>query len=329
MLTLTNDMLINITKQVAIYFGIPVLCAGLLGNILNIIVFLSLKTFRQNSCAFFLIIMSFLNIGQLLTSLVSRIFITGFNNNWTETSISFCKFRNYCLQVCALTSSTCMCLATIDQFLVTSLRSRWQQLFNIKRAYILCIVFFIIWLLHGVPTLIWFSPVISRRTNDITCTIINLNYQQYFTYGYTLILTGMLPILITVVFGTLAYRNVRQIRFRRVPIVRRELDKQLTSMVLIQVVHNFFVVVPYVTILIILTSTTPTNYPSNYMQIVLAIAITGFIYYLYFASPFYIYICVSKRFRQQLNHVLFGRYKKRPVEQIISINQILPVFQEF
>ena len=45
-------------KLMAIYYGIPVFTLGVVGSCLNIIVFLSLKTFRQSSCAFYLLMMS-------------------------------------------------------------------------------------------------------------------------------------------------------------------------------------------------------------------------------------------------------------------------------
>jgi hypothetical protein len=280
---LTKALLTTIPQIITIYFGIPVLIAGLTGGILNIIVFLSLKTFRQSSCAFFLTIMSFVDIGQLLTSLLSRIMITGFNIDWTETSVAYCKFRYYCLQVCALTSYTCMCLATIDQFLATSLRPRWQQFFNIKQARFLCISFFIIWLLHGIPCLIWYSPVISSNSGSATCSITNAIYQKYSTYCYSLILAGILPIIITVSFGCLAYRNVRQIPYRTVPLVRRELDKQLTSMVLVQVVHNFLVLVPYISVIVVLFSVNVNAQSLNYAELIFLNRLTGLIYYLCFA----------------------------------------------
>ena len=147
-------MLLNtITRQLTIYFGIPVPVAGVIGAILNIIVFLSLRTFRKNSCAFFLIVMSFVNIGQLLTGLLSRIMIGGWDLDFTERSSAYCKFRYYCLQVCTLTSYSCMCLATIDQFLATSLRPQWQQFFTIRRAKFLSLVVFLVWMCMAFPLL--------------------------------------------------------------------------------------------------------------------------------------------------------------------------------
>ena len=109
-----------------------ILIAGMIGNILNIFVFLSLKTFRENSCAFYLTAMSFLNIGQLIISLFPRIMNLWFAIDWSLASLAYCKIRMYFFQVCSLTSFTCMCLATIDQFLATCTHPRWQRFSNIK-----------------------------------------------------------------------------------------------------------------------------------------------------------------------------------------------------
>jgi hypothetical protein len=282
----TSLLLSVVGESLTIYLGLPMLVLGLIGGVLNIIVFLSFKTFRQSSCAFFLTVMSFVNIGQLLTSLLSRIMISGFNFNWTETSTVYCKFRYYCLQVCTLTSYSCMCLATIDQFLATSLRPRWQQLFNIKRAHRLSLSFFILWLLHGIPALIWYSPIISPSKGSISCSITNSVYQQYTSYFYTLILAGILPIVITVVFACLSYWNVRQIPYRVIPLVRRELDKQLTLMVLVQVAHNFLVIVPYITTLFVASITNLNSQSANYTELVFLTLLVSLIFYFYFAVSF-------------------------------------------
>ncbi len=90
-------------KFVTIYFEIPVFLAGILGGLLNTIVFLSLRTFRQSSCAFYLTLISILNIGQLFTGLLSRILIALFGIAGSETSIFYCEFRPYSFRVCVVT----------------------------------------------------------------------------------------------------------------------------------------------------------------------------------------------------------------------------------
>jgi len=86
------ESLVAAYQQMIIYSGISVLIVGLIGNCLNLIVFLSLKTFRQNSCVFYLTMMSIANIGQLITGLLTRIMISGVDIDWTQFVLFYCKF---------------------------------------------------------------------------------------------------------------------------------------------------------------------------------------------------------------------------------------------
>jgi hypothetical protein len=276
------DSLESIALQFSIYGGLIILIAGMIGNILNIFVFLSLKTFRENSCAFYLTAMSFLNIGQLITSLLPRILNLWFGIDWSLVSLAYCKIRMYIFQVCVLASFTCMCLATIDQFLATCSHIRWQRFCNIKCAHRLVTLFIFIWLLHGIPTLIYQNHTITA-TGDYVCTITNKRFQDYTTYGYVVVLVSGLPVLITAVFGSLAYHNVTQLAYRAVPVVRRELDKQLTVMVLVQVVCNFFTVIPYIIAYVVALSINVSTASYTYAQIQLARNITITLFYSFFA----------------------------------------------
>ncbi|CAF1184265.1 unnamed protein product [Adineta steineri] len=312
------------SSEVTIYLGTPLLLTGVIGGIFNIIVFLSLQTFRQNSCAFYMVVMSCANIGQLMMGLLSRLVITGFNVDWTVQSVFYCKFRIFMLYICSLISLSSMCLVTIDQYMATSSRPQWQQWSNIKIARRLLTVVVTIWILHAIPTLIYFDHVVSPITGVITCTSTSAIYQEYYTYGYVLSLLGVVPAFITVVFGCLAYQNVRQLSHRILPLIRRQLDKQLTTMVLLQVIFNFFALVPPLITTILLLQNNLIKDPVILAQIQLA-NYTSFIpYYFYFASPFYIYICVSQRFRQQFFYVIFGIHLKRFRRPRIIINQVLP-----
>ena len=128
-----------VTQQLVTYVGMFNVTAGLLGGLLNLVIFLGLKTFRQNSSAVFLTVMSAMNMGQLFTGQLSRVLITGFGIDWTKASLGFCKFRWYGVQVFGYISLTCMCLATIDQFMATCARVYWQQCNSTKMSRRLCI----------------------------------------------------------------------------------------------------------------------------------------------------------------------------------------------
>jgi hypothetical protein len=270
-------------KEVSIYGGIPILIIGCLGGLLNITVLLSLKTFRQNSCAFYLTVNSFVNIGQLLTGLLHGIMVFGFGIDWVLTSSALCKLLQYSLQVCALLSITCLCLATIDQYLATCSHQQWQKWSNIKLAHCFCGISLVIWLIHGIPFLIYFDTIESSTTSKLMCAIKNEIFSKYFLYCYTAVLTGYLPIFVTILFGLLSYNNVRQLSSRRIPIVRRELDKQLTIMVLVLDIFNIIALMPYPIILVITAVSNITRDSFIDAQITFYSELTSYFYYLYFA----------------------------------------------
>jgi hypothetical protein len=172
----------------------------MIGESLNVIVFLSLKTFQQSSCAFYLTIVSAVNVGRLLSTALGYIIRWGFGIDWGVHSLFYCKFRLFMFLTGSLSSMTCLCLATIDQYFATSTRPRWQQWCNIELAHRLTTIFVIIWILHDIPSLVCNNHVILPLTNQITCQITSNMYNQYMTYGYYLILANLLP-FITVVFG--------------------------------------------------------------------------------------------------------------------------------
>lgn len=108
------------TSKTYVALGIPIIIGGVLGGIFNIIVFLSLQTYRQSSSAFYLTMTSSVNIGQLLTGFTSRVLVNIVDTNSIESSTVYCKIRYYIFQSCSVISPTCLCLAIIDQFLATS-----------------------------------------------------------------------------------------------------------------------------------------------------------------------------------------------------------------
>ena len=233
-----------VSQHLVTYVGIFFFAIGIIGGPLVLLVFLSLRTFRQSSCAFYLTIMSVVNSIHLFTGLLTFIMINGFGINWSNISIVYCKLRAFYIQLCVLMSFTCMCLAVIDQFLATCSNPIWHQWNNIKTARYLIFGVATFTVLYGIPYVIYFNHIVSPFTSEIACTITNVIYQRYITVFHTPLLVSALPLLIMSIFGILAYYNVKQIAYRAVPLVRRELDKQLTKMVLVQVFADVLALLP-------------------------------------------------------------------------------------
>ncbi|CAF1328978.1 unnamed protein product [Adineta ricciae] len=319
MSVITVSSLLIANQQVFIYMGIPILTLGVIGGVLNTSVFLSLRTFRENSCAFYLTIMSILNIGQLLTGLLTRIFISGFSIDFTRTSLIYCKCRTFFLQVTTFSSFGCICLAAIDQYFATCTFIPWQRWRNLRLARCLVLSTIIIAIIAQIPTLIYYGEVMSTLSNKTTCTITSNTFYHYNLYGNYLLLGNVIPYTITFTAGILAYRNIRQLGYRTVPLVRRELDKQLSTIVLVQISYIFLTVPASLVIYFIIIYGNIQDVTLR-SEIDLAYTITVCLYYSYFASPFYIYMLFSERFRRQCIYVICQIFTKQWRQHRIAPN---------
>src|SRR5690349_19983688 len=78
----------------------------------------------------------------------------------------------------------------------------------------------------------------------MTCACSGKIFTEYRIYFVSPILSGFLPLLMAAIFGIMAYRSVQSIAYRTLPLIRRELDKQLTSIVLVLVVFKLLTISP-------------------------------------------------------------------------------------
>jgi hypothetical protein len=176
-----------------------------------------------------------------------------------------------------------MCLATIDQYLATCHHLRWQRWSDLKYARYLSTIGIIFSFLTAIPCLVYYIHSISPITGQIICTATDDFFNQLNIYFYRLIVSNIFPLFVTLVFGLLTYRNVKQIAYRTIPLVRRELDKQLTAMVLVQDAFTFFIILPIMISGFISLNPNFTQNPLTDAEYQLANVIAVMFYYLYFA----------------------------------------------
>jgi len=271
----TAQAILIASQQYTIYVSFIILFGGVFGHISNIFVFTHLKIFRDNPSACYLIAESIVNLLQILISFTSRIAINGFGTDLTQTSLFYCKLRQIFLEAFTLISLSVICFASIDQYFSTNLHPYLRQRSTISLAKILIISTIII--CTGQSIMIASFYEIRTATG---CNLYNQFFVNYFAYGYYLIETGILPMIISTFFSILAYQNVRRIVRRQIAVRRRKLDQQLTAMILARVAFFVVIILPYVLQRIYtLTVTTNNNDPiyNAIVQLFGAIA-TSFFY---------------------------------------------------
>ena len=234
----TIDSLKLASQQTSIYLGLLILIPGMIGAILNVIVFTSLNTFRQTICAFYLTFASIIGMGEMMILLFLRILSDGFSIN-PRTIPWFCKIHYFIGNWCLSVWLTIVCLATIDQFLSMS---KYRHFSTKRLAYRFIFITCIFWLVHGIPMLIYWDVTPSG-----VCTIVNPTYVVYFSRFAFPVLYGCLPIALMITFSLLAYHRARTLSSQQLNIVRRSHDRQLTAMILVYVTYTVIVMIPFTT----------------------------------------------------------------------------------
>lgn len=118
-----NDTTIqlNIASQyLNISLGLFILAGGILGNFLNIFVFITLRNYKTNACSLFMLAQSIFDLNVLLMGLGTRIVSQGFQQDFTLTNRIWCKLRASFVDINVLSALTCLCLQSIYAFLCTS-----------------------------------------------------------------------------------------------------------------------------------------------------------------------------------------------------------------
>ncbi|UJR10907.1 hypothetical protein I4U23_015094 [Adineta vaga] len=281
-------------QQLTIYIGIFLFIIGVIGNGMNVFILSSTATYRKNPSTFCFLLSSITNCLYIIIILTVRILSVGYELDLTSSSIVWCKMRPFLVSVLALISLTCSCMATVDQFLITSKNVLLRQYSNIKRTHRITFGMIIIWCLHGIPFLVYYNIELESKM----CLITNPIYRNYIV-GYTLILLCVIPVLIVVLFGYCTFRNISQ----SIVLVEQRADRQVTQMTLIQV-------------LLIMISVIPSGISSAYMSItsdsvksadrqmkeVFVSNIVALATNIYFVGNFYMFIITSSRFRSIVKH---------------------------
>lgn len=86
-----------IEQQIIIYGGIIILVFRLIGNCINILMFTSIRTYRQESCMLYFLKASISDLICLLILLNLRVLSIDSNIDPNHTSLIRCKIRLFCI----------------------------------------------------------------------------------------------------------------------------------------------------------------------------------------------------------------------------------------
>ena len=278
-----------ISNRFVIYSSIIIIIMGLIGNLLNIMIFTGLKLFRGNQSVFYIIVGSTVDCALVLLEFLARFENRAYGYDPMSMSLFWCKVRPMLHQMSTMISLTTVCFLSIDQYLSTNHRYDVRQMSTLKLAQRLTLINISCWMIHSIPFGIFYEiqPLVG-------CTILDQDFKLYFSFGYLIILNGVFPLLISAAFSALSYRNVRHIVRRQTPVIRRKLDQQLTAMVLTRVLFLFIVSIPFG--LQLIYNLNASSDASDLVRIAvekLIIDVTGTLFYFNYAVCSFFHVIIN------------------------------------
>ena len=294
--------------------GGPILLGlGIIGSTLNLVVF-TRNTLRKSPCAICFIAGNIVDFMFLVFTLTPTFLGGGYDINPGNKNLAFCRSVAYIGLILSCLGPSYLILASIDRTLITS-RNAGTRKRSTRRLAITCIIgSAIFWMIFHIHAFIY-MVILQFGPDYFICTFQPGAYISFITY-YSLIVTGIAPPLLMIIFGIWTMKNIRQIQntaqpsgtstIRTIVTVGRSntpqsKDRQLVRMLLMDISIYIFARFP-ATIFLIYGQITQHETKST-EQLLTEQAIANITYVIGFVDSSigcYTNILVSKTFRLEL-----------------------------
>lgn len=241
---MSTSALTSFTIQFNRFVPIPIFTLGLIGNVLNILVFTRPQLIK-NPCSIYLLSSSIANINVLIFGSIARFLSDGFQIDLSSTNLVFCRFRYFILHSSLVLSSWFIILAGIDRYWISSRNFQRRRLSNWKVACCSTIVMTLIG--FGMYSHVLFLFTIEQRKSGPVCYTPTGIYHVAYDFFYFATFS-FIPLIMMIIVGLGTFYNIQQTRRRVGPVLNlhylRKRDRQLITMLLMQLIFNVILTLP-------------------------------------------------------------------------------------
>jgi hypothetical protein len=315
-----------ISQQITKYAGIFLYLLCLFGTSMNILTFMR-QAYSSRPCSLYLSVASIFDFVHLNLGPLSNILQYGFDYDWTIASITFCKMKSYFNFVFCVISATLTTMTSIDRYILSSRDStKWK--YCSRAIAVRCIQLTVLfWFIISIPIIFCYTRfghssnneqlICSIPSRDLICLLVQILYICIFN--------GFLHPIVMLFFGILTCNNIHHLRRR--PLLRstriEQINYQLTSMLILQLIKSSFSSLPFSTFNCYLLIT--RNMQKSWLYQAKENLVNQIFYLLFWSNytSFFVYIYSSDIFRNQwvraLKSVIYyfrakkqRRYSSRP-----------------
>ncbi len=297
------EILTNLPIYLHRYVATIFYVIGNIGNLLSLVIFFN-RTWRKNVCVFYLVICLLSNTVFINSTLIGSIFSLGFNINASNSNVVLCKLFYYIAYLSSLYYPSVLIFASFDRLLLSS-QNVDTRLYSSKRlAYLFVCTSFFFWSIFSFHILIKVN--IQQFAVDYFVCYYDLSkfYLNFFLYS-TLVISVLIPLLL-LILSILAFKNVRSIR--AIPRQHRQqirsMHKKDFQLLRCLYIHNIVYIICSIVLAAGISYSMTINFGTvTSMEQVMNTFLNNFgsfLHYIPYCTSFFIFVCVSKAFRQEL-----------------------------
>ncbi|CAF0954949.1 unnamed protein product [Adineta steineri] len=306
-----------IQQNIGRYGLSTLLIFGNIGNILTIIIMTKGVKKQPNSCSLYLLSACISNWIVINTGLISN--IVGIDHlDPQNTSNAVCKLRWAGVHALLMLSRSFMIAACIDRWALCSQNTTIRSLSRPRIAVRIIILLLIVWTVIPIHIVVYYSNNTGR------CIALPGTYALFYAL-YSLVVIGILPLFLMILFGLLAWRNLQIIRSRVTPagdiahtaqqVQIHKRDRDLMKMLSGEVLVYCITTIPYPINLIYSVSTSSiAAYKSPIrlsIESLIGYIVSPLLNFMYCCAQFYVYAFSSARFRRDFMSLFYSRIENR------------------
>jgi hypothetical protein len=281
---------------------------GNIGNLLSALVF-SKKPWKKNVCVFYFKIYILFNSFYTNSTILGMILSSGYNFKAQNSNVLLCKIRFYLSFLFATLPPTTLILASIDRLLISS-QNVDTRLYSSKRlAYFSISISTFCWIVFN------FHVIIKVNIQEYYPSVFICYYDSSKIYrdfiSYSLVVINVFSDFLMIILSMFAFKNVRHIRIvshqqRNQIRTMKKKDFQLLRCLFAHDIvfiicslwlHAYYV---YSAITINQIQTSIEQVINNFLNYLFI-----FIYNSSYCVSFFIFIGISRSFRQELKRMIY------------------------
>ena len=285
------------------YVVVILFVIGNLGNVLSLVIFFK-RSWRKNVCVFYFIVCAISNTIFINSTLFGSIFTLGFYLNALHSHIVLCKFFYYISYLSSTYYPTLLIFASFDRLLISS-QNVDTRLYSSKRlAYLFVSSNFVLWCVFSLHILV----KVNLQPLDVTHFVCSYDLSQsYLNFiMYSTLIISVLVSLILIILSILTFKNVRRIRsnpsYQRNQI--RTMHKKDFQLLRCLYIHNIIYIIGSIVIVVGVCYTVTFDYatatPIQQAFNTFLNNFGAFLHYIPYCTSFFVFVCVSKAFRQRI-----------------------------